>query len=112
MNWKNWPYWVKGGIIGAIVMILIIGVDYVGACYGGTKQEFCGYFTIMASLPLAFLLLGKLTAFEIFSTKVSITEYMVSAVILYFILGAFIGFLYGKYKSRKQFNTGSPPTRG
>lgn len=83
-------------------MLLIIGIDYVWTCDSGTKQEFCGYFTIMASLPLSFLLLGKLTEVQIFPIEVSMTTYKISAVVLYFITGALLGWFYGKIKNRKQ----------
>ena len=28
MNWKSWPYWVKGGIIAGILSV-VIGVYYI-----------------------------------------------------------------------------------
>ncbi len=89
MSWKNWPYWLRGGVIGLIlpfiyviikglILILIKGKCSVGcvAMYGVECPDSfynCFDFAEIQTYPLIFL-----------------------------ILGLFLGFLYGKIKNIKQ----------
>jgi len=32
MSWKNWPYWLRGGFIGAIIVFIFV---WIGSFIGG-----------------------------------------------------------------------------
>ncbi len=81
MGWKNWSYWLRGGVIGLIL---------------GFVLEF------------GILITAKSCADWSFSTC-SILENIINKTILSLawgvvgiILGIIIGWLYGKIKNRKQ----------
>ena len=104
MGWKNWPYWLRGGAIGVLVGILILFIPFVGLIY---------IIPVMFVQGLIFNLIGlRETAdlcFSLFSSPsfiCVITFYPIN-VILSFIIGALIGLIIGKIKSknRKGVNT-------
>ena len=88
MGWKDWSYWLKGGLIGLFLTIVfliialptwtVINWDAVGA--GGT------YNTILGSK-----LLGQIIVSSGFSI-----------LLVPILLAALIGYIYGKIKSKKQ----------
>ena len=79
MGWKDWPYWVRGGIIGLILDILVWLLvpsacsDFyrIGPAYP-TNQPFCYWLVVN----------GK----------------WVEASIIIFILGVLLGWIYSKTK--------------
>ena len=87
MNWKKLPYWVKGGLIGvvAISSSLILNKLF---------PDFANPISLVVSLflfPLGLLFFG---AFYL-PQWIIIVEY-----IYFFLLGAIIGKIYEKIKSR------------
>ncbi|MBS3085684.1 hypothetical protein J4225_03285 [Candidatus Pacearchaeota archaeon] len=79
MGWKDWPYWLKGGVIFEI--LLIIGLFLIAFIKG-------------EGLAILFLLIffGGENPWEMFT--------FLGFLILYFILGAIIGWIYGKIRNR------------
>ena len=79
MGWKDWPYWLKGGEIFEI--LLIIGLFLIAFIKG-------------EGLAILFLLIffGGENPWEMFT--------FLGFLILYFILGAIIGWIYGKIRNR------------
>lgn len=47
MNWKHWPYWVKGGMITFAIGIIFFGVLSIilvqKTCYDGGFERSCVY---------------------------------------------------------------------
>lgn len=79
MGWKNWPYWLKGGIIG-----LIIGL--VG---------------VLLKIVLSLIFIddtGRPGFFSISSTF--ITSQLLNCLGL-LIIGLIIGWIYGKFKLKR-----------
>jgi len=94
MNWKSWPYWVKGallGIIFAIIFAMVI-VSISNPSPGGPSAT-----------EVAFLL-GIMVIGETFGYSFDFF-YWSSAVIVHLgifaLIGALIGYLYSKFKNRK-----------
>ncbi len=83
MSWKNWSYWLNGGVVGFIVSFLII---YLDDFIRGTRFN----------LPVSFVVdwFGMYEMGEIMSVPYTIFGCI--------IIGVLIGFLYGKIKNRKQ----------
>ena len=58
MGWKNWPYWVRGGIIGALIGVIVTVILVIGfmACiYSIAGKELIGFACIALLVPVAFL---------------------------------------------------------
>jgi hypothetical protein len=83
MAWKNWPYWLRGGLIGLVIGIWPLGQFLV--------------------IPTNLLLHSMGFYFGIKSEVV----YLGYVLLHHIILGALIGLLIGEIKSRK--NKGKIP---
>jgi len=100
MFWKNWPYWVKGGIIlGAIVFLLSF-------LYWSPINSFEEkYFGFILTVPFIISIFTGLGYRDIMTGRAdllaNITFSLISFV-LYFIIGAVIGIIYGKIKRKKE----------
>ncbi len=91
MHWKNWPYWVKGGVVGGIMLLLpsiLIAVN---------KK-------VMWSVILLFC--NPAVSTEMSECLVVYAFSSVIALLVEFILGGIVlGHFYGKFKNRKQLST-------
>ncbi len=109
MGWKDWwktkPYWLKGGIIFPLIILILWGIiaileiaNIIPRGEGGTTI----WMPLMFSMPIVVLygifggnLDTRITApLFIFFTLLTILEI--------FLIGAFIGWIYGKIKSRSK----------
>ena len=92
MNWKNLPYWLKGGIIG----ITIVVIAYF------TKISAIFYIAIIPIIPLIYLLhfLGIEVCRGEFCSNSHIFTVIFFVVLGSFIIGLVIGWIYGKLKSK------------
>ncbi len=78
MGWKDWPYWIKGGIIGILLSLayfLIILIIYL--IYNWPEGDYVGF--------IIYILFGT-----IIST--------IGVAVALFIIGAIIGLIVGKIK--------------
>jgi len=88
MNWKAWPYWVRGLLVGCVVGVLV-GIYILLNQEDLLNQPTClaiGICDPYISLPLLYITLASL-------------------FVACSLLGAFLGHLYGKFKNRKQLST-------
>jgi len=87
MGWNNWSYWLRGGIIGAIILLILVIFDLVSGD---------NLFFIIPSL-LVWSLGGG-------DTITQSTEKILTYIIftLYgFIIGIILGWIVGKIKYKK-----------
>lgn len=110
---KNWPYWMKGGAIGAITWIIVI-ISFFACLIRDTQWG-------LACLPFGWVAYPAKSLIDFLSGGVVQRPFgnLLPGVFLhvfsflYFVLPtAVLGWFYGKFKNRKQLNSGSPPTRG
>ncbi len=91
MAWKNWPYWVKGGIIGFVIGIIF-------AIFNLFSNGYIGAFTLLPFLLLKILDNcygeGCLGLFVYYGSIAFLVEFT--------LFGAIIGWIYGKIKKRKR----------
>ncbi len=106
MGWKNWPYWVKGGLIFTILVLLvtfIIGliavISYSNILFSG-KDIFLIYFIIIYLFP-SYSLLNVLKHSPGSFLEGDIITAIISSSIIWFLIGALIGFIIGKIKQKK-----------
>ena len=79
MGWKDWPYWLKGGIIGLIV----------------------GLITLISKLILSFMFIDDTGNAPIYT--LGIKSFLLSQLLGFLgtiIIGLVIGWVYGKIKNR------------
>lgn len=102
MGWKNWPSWVKGGIIGIIISLFAVFIVYL---IGGFEENYLFYIIQFPIIPAWYIF-----AF-IFDLMADNGPYIENLIFLklifgfafgYAIYGIFIGWLIGKIKSKKE----------
>lgn len=101
MNWKNWPYWLRGGVIGGGVTVVSVALFYSCTLLDTTHGSF---------LCLPFLFISPMFPFAILFDELGpIFQYQlpfilmpVISIISWFIIGSFFGVLIGYIKSRKK----------
>jgi len=104
MGWKDWPYWLKGGIILGSVFSLLslflwaIPYNFINALLGNKLELFFG-------IPALLSMITGLGHIDIGSGKMDIIAgitFSLLSFIIYFIPGSLIGWIYGKIKSKSQ----------
>ncbi|PIN93038.1 hypothetical protein COU54_04780 [Candidatus Pacearchaeota archaeon CG10_big_fil_rev_8_21_14_0_10_31_24] len=88
MGWKDWSYWLKGGIIGIVFTIF-----YCLLRLFVVENGFLTYLDIVYA-PIIILLI------KIYGFKEAIIDYPV-VVVYGLVVGALIGWIYGKIKNKK-----------
>lgn len=97
MGWNDWPYWLKGGVVGEIFLILyaISDILYRILEYGGNCPEHClAYLDVMC--PTSF------TLFHCFRILIINPKGNLIFMVFFFIIGAIIGYIYGRIKKPHQ----------
>ncbi len=100
MGWKNWPYWIRGGLLGAIITI----IGYIFIIMVGIGFPILFYIPdIIIALPYRFI--AKSFVYNILGSNLGSYVLLFSYIIAIFpnfIIGAIIGLIIGKIKSKKQ----------
>lgn len=103
MNWKNWPYWLKGGVIGGGVALIYALLFY--SCpfiTSGYNIIGCGavFYMLGPIYPVGWLL-GIIQS--IFNYAWILPEFYapVISVAAWFVVGAFLGALIQYTKSKR-----------
>ena len=95
MGWKNLSYWLKGGIIGIIVLIILLIIGFILDLT--IQSSFFPYTLMMIFIPLIpFVLI-----IEAFGIGFEDVIFFITLP-AYFIIGAVIGWIVGKIKSKKK----------
>lgn len=96
MNWKNWPYWLRGGVIGTVFVLLSLGLSSL-CLYHFTPSWSWGFECLpfaLPTLPITFLLIP-------IANTLSTPALIFTIVLVYFAIGALIGRVIGYLKSKK-----------
>lgn len=108
MSWKNWPYWLKGGVIGAGVTILLLASFKLHQYLYFEKQYFNSFlYYVILSIFFINLIREPLYFFEhIFNIETfgfnGPTMFgTILILLIYFLIGALIGLVYSKIRSKK-----------
>lgn len=109
MGWKNWPYWLKGGMIGFFIglvwsifvnplLIIIFGIFFE---YIGRYNLFLDYGWI---LTFTYMLPCGNTGENAFGCMltVGLAFSLFTYLVLGLIIGTIIGLIYGKIKKKKE----------
>ncbi len=99
MGWKNLPYWLKGGILGAVIsVIFFIPLVLEGMIVRLRFPKWFEFVFGMLHLPAVYIGLGIIGA----TSKYEIWFFYLLGffvdLLIYFLIGAFIGWIIGKIK--------------
>jgi len=104
MGWKNLPYWLRGSIVGLIAGIFL-GIYLIttncNLSFGGSS----GGCTIFDQIIFGFCLFTIIMPLFVFVFEQIIDSSsagLIASILTLTFLGALIGFIVGKIKSRKQ----------
>ncbi len=115
MRWKNWPYWLKGGVIGVIIWLILIifykvsglilsceipTLDIMnGNCCYNFIQDFILEISFIPSLLHISSSIGSPCGHV---GPISVFSFWIISFISYIMIGSLIGFIYGKIKNRNK----------
>lgn len=82
----NWPKWLKGGLVLTIIYFILAGLTFFGGFL----------FLLFITFP-GYLFFGLSGSFR-FDGAIEFIPSIILSVIIYFIVGALLGWIYGKIK--------------
>ena len=92
MGFRDWPYWLRGGVIGGILPLF----GYITYSFNPFRDSI--FFRLIA-LP------GEIVLYLFFQEgrfrSLLLTHFIIN-LLIYVIFGALIGFIIGKIKNRNQ----------
>ena len=100
LNWKKWPYWLRGGIIGAVVTLIFFAFYYscgLNDTPGPGAGFYCGFIVLFSPLlPVAVL-------FDQFSNdRTPLAIFPIAEFLGWLGIGALLGTVSSWSKSRKK----------
>ena len=105
MGWKDWSSWLKGGIIVTIlyaiysIISVLISILFPKLISGSSLIENLIFFPQVLGMYLVIFKSG----FNFIESKLSFTQYFeifIIGIIFYFLIGAVIGWIFGKMKKK------------
>ena len=109
MGWKNWPSWLKGGIIAGIIFIIVLVLSLFIPSLGcntskplpeGEMYENCTPTQLSEILLLPSYI--PLNILEIHNDYLALSFAFIFSLIIYFLIGTIIGWIFGKIKLKKK----------
>lgn len=94
MKWKEWPAWLKGGIIGLVIETVFLSIIFSIKC---NVSEMVGGGGCSWSLNN---LIDNLV--HLFNEAPIVKFIALAILIVGFLIGALIGWIIGKIKSKKE----------
>ena len=102
MRWKNWPYWLKGGIIAGTISALVIILSFLSCEIADIVRgydDICigTLFLVLLSMPnfFVFRLLGFLFNGGL---DVGLIVFYLILIFVYFVIGIVGGWIIEKLK--------------
>ena len=102
MNWKKWPYWLRGGVILFILGIILNIIGWIAELKNVSPvTKGLGYAVV--NLPVLFIvtLVSRILKPLGLPLGLFFSNIMV-LLIIYFLIGALIGWIIGKIKSKSK----------
>ena len=102
MGWKDWPAWLKGGLIGLSFMFVVIPIFFMVAKL--FIDNLIGIWVVfsLSVLPATFLTFYYIpdsVLLRVGVPMVRILSFIFSAI-FWFVICAIIGWIFGKIKNR------------
>jgi hypothetical protein len=87
---SNMKTWLKGGIVASVILILQVIISFIGAAIMAPKCGECSIVFMLVLYPKMYF----------FSWVPAGIIFILVQILVYFSIGAIIGFIIGKIKSR------------
>ena len=104
MSWKHWPYWLKGGIISAVIGLFFFALaERCGhsAAISGNEDFRC--IPLLGPAFLLAVVVGIIPGLKpLLHFIPDVMLYLILIVVAWFLSGAMIGALIGYKKSKKE----------
>lgn len=109
MDWKQLPYWLRGGIIAVIFFIIIlVTLILLATNYQqlGITREDGGFLFYLGAFFLILITLPVIPSWGSIANEsfIDLIPIVIVGLIFYFMIGEIIGLVIGKIKSKKQSN--------
>ncbi|PIN93035.1 hypothetical protein COU54_04765 [Candidatus Pacearchaeota archaeon CG10_big_fil_rev_8_21_14_0_10_31_24] len=98
MGWKDWSYWLKGGIIGICIGIII---DLLYFFFMYSFPEWFDGFIIFVTFDFGFIISPLVCKGSLACILIDVLITLILFVFEVAILGALIGWIYGKIIGKK-----------
>ncbi len=102
MDWRKWPYWLRGGLIGILIGILIFFLAIIFP-----NPIFALFELFLFLLIIIFGIAGLCDKIPFLRDEIcnieegfSLTQIII-LILSWFVIGAIIRLIYGKIKSKK-----------
>jgi uncharacterized phage infection (PIP) family protein YhgE len=92
MAWKDWPTWLKGGVI-----LMVLDVFVLILAFMGTPFDAKAYGLIATQIPVSYLYLN----FSGIQNNSDLIVMSLLGLCNWFIIGALIGFVIGKFAPKE-----------
>lgn len=100
MGWKDWPYWLKGGLIGAVIGIICILLAWFRVLPILTVLLYI-FIMILCGSGESYSITGGLLGNCSWGGKYLIFSIMTILILLvFFVVGSIIGLIVQKIKSK------------
>lgn len=100
MCWKKISYWIKGGVIGLVIGILLL-IGFIGMSCSNSSEAECNSKLLLSNTIDVIISIIFIPLFLGVSPSHGWIFYG-GIIICSFVWGAIIGFIFGKIKSRKK----------
>ncbi len=107
MGWKNWSYWLRGGIIGGGLVIVYLTLIRISRYLLASDSDILAEIIVLSHILLEFPIIPIVENFRPLGELLSRNNVIISFLIIaipWFIIGAIVGFIIGKIKQRKKKN--------
>lgn len=92
MGWRDWPYWLKGGIISLCTWLLLI----IGYFLTKTTTDFTLFYILL--MLISIVIEPIFVLFNIANDNNVLRQFLSSLIV--FLIGVLLGYIYGKIKNR------------
>ena len=106
MGWKEWPYWLKGGILGVMSSIIIVPVSLWLTMLFAFTHEIQHNFLAKSLSGILFCAVLPLFLSAVIRNAFGLSNFWVFLLaipifsVYYFLIGALIGLIVSKIKSK------------
>ena len=104
MTWKDWPYWLKGGILAILLILALSFLFGIFIMFKGDIYIFRSLFYIFVVPGMILIAARKFSMYGYEIPDINFFDVFIMTTFsigLYFIIGALIGWIYSKIKSKK-----------
>ena len=81
MRIKKWPPWKNGSFVALVFLLFIVIIDFIFTCDLGSKAEFCGVYTVIATSPVFIFVQGNIYAWIFASIILYAVGYIVGKIL-------------------------------